>query len=241
MVQFKAVWEQTGKGVDWLIRGQFVVQLLIALGVGKIVQWLVTKYTQVPPTLAAAIWFIASGLVVWFLVVVFRKRTFVQETALEVVAASRGIEDNVKAVTAFYKTGAGPFLDEIEAHFQRLAAHHKSAKEREEFLVKALSGGAVSYLHDMTWAAIFGSQLDALNELNTRGAMIADELRPFYDAAATANPDTYSNYTFDSWLGFMIGQTLIRQDGNVIQITVRGKDFLKYIVLSGRSANGKRN
>jgi hypothetical protein len=232
MVPIKMVWERAGKGVDWLIRGQFIVQVLISLGIGKIVQWLVTKYAQVSPALAAAIWLIASGIALWLLLIILRRKVFVQESGLEAITttAPQGIEANIKAVTDFYKTGSGPFLDEIEAHFQRLAAHHQHNADREQFLIKALSGGAVSYLHDMSWASIFKSQIDALHELNTRGAMTADGLKPFYDAAAAAHREVYKNYTFDGWLKYLVEQTLIRRDGQVIQITIRGKDFLKYIV-----------
>jgi len=219
MVPFRAAWERTAEGLDWLIRGHFVVQLLIAMGIGKIVQWAVTKYAQVPQTLASAIWLIASGLAVWVLLFVFRKRVFVQSSSIEMATApAGGIEDNIKSVTNFYKTGGGPFLDEMESHFQRLAAHHKDAKEREQFLIRALSGGAVSYLHDMTWSSIFKSQLEALHELNARGAMLAEQLKPFYTAASTAHPAVYRAYSFDSWLAYLIGQTLVRQDGGVIPL-----------------------
>lgn len=240
MAPFKKAWDQTGKGVDWLIRGHFVVQLLIALGIGKIFQWLATRYARVPQTLSVAVWLLVSGLTVWLLLALLRKRTFVQQTTLETVAPPGGIEEAIRGVADFYRTGAGPFLDEIEAHFQRLAAHHRDNAERERFLIRGLAAGTVSYLHDMSWASIFKSQLEALNELNVRGATTAETLRPFYNRAAAANPDVYKNYAFDSWLDFLMSHTLVRKDGNVIQITVRGKDFLKYLVQLGRSASDRR-
>ncbi len=70
--------------------------------------------------------------------------------------------------------------------------------------------------------------------------MIVDGLRRFYNAAAAENPDVYQAYPFESWLGYMTGWAIIRQDGNVVQLTVRGKDFLKYLVLAGRSEKQRR-
>jgi hypothetical protein len=102
--------------------------------------------------------------------------------------AAGGVEENVKSVTILYKTNSGPFLDEMEAHFQRLAAHHRDSAERERFLVRALSAGAISYLHDMTYSSIFRSQIEVLDNLNTHGAATLDTLKPSYDAAATASP-----------------------------------------------------
>jgi len=49
--------------------------------------------------------------------------------------------------------------------------------------------------------------------------------------AKSANPILYSNYTFDQWLNFMLSQLLIVfVDGNAVGITVRGREFLKYVV-----------
>jgi hypothetical protein len=136
MVIFRKVSERAGQGVDWLIRGHFVVQLLIASGIGKFVRWLITKYAQVPRMLATSIWFLATGLLLWLLLLVFRKQGLLQQqTPPQTLSESAvGIEANIKAVADFYKMGSGPFLDEIEGHFQRLAAHHKEPAERERFL-----------------------------------------------------------------------------------------------------------
>jgi hypothetical protein len=39
----------------------------------------------------------------------------------------------------------------------------------------------------------------------------------------------------------MRGQVLTRQDGETIQITVRGREFLKYVVQSGFSVDSRSN
>lgn len=74
---FRQAWEQTGRGVDWVIRGHFIVQLLIGFGIGKVMQWLVTKYALVSPQIATAVWLLTSAGVLWLLLVIFRSKVVV--------------------------------------------------------------------------------------------------------------------------------------------------------------------
>lgn len=201
--------------------------------------WLIQRVRHMPVD-----WYVAAVLVALFLAFIFvstRQRKAATQPSTAIQAVEGPVAVSVKAVDEYYKVGSGPFLDELEAHFQRLAVYHKDQKERERFLIRALAAGAASYLHDVSWFTIFRSQLNALNELNSKGAMIRDELRQFYNAAALLNPHLFNDYTFDSWVEYLESQTLIRQDGNIVQITVRGKDFLKYLVLRGFSASQRIN
>jgi hypothetical protein len=169
------------------------------------------------------------------------KRQSLQQTASALVNTSGNIAVAVKSLEEFYKLGyGGPFADELEAHFQGLAAYHANPKEREKFLVRSLAAGAVSYAHESAWNDIWKSQIDALKHVNGSGAVVATELKPFYDAAAATYPQIYGDYSFDGWIRFMKEKTLLRQDGNILQITIRGKDFLKYIVLEGKREDWKR-
>jgi hypothetical protein len=233
MTSMAGVWDKTGRSLDWLIRGHFVVQLLGALGLGKFVQWLLTKYAALPSSLATAVWLLASAGVLWLLLTIFKQKSIVQVSPTQTINPN-AIEQTTKAVDEFYATNNGPMLQETEDYIQRLAVYHKNPAERERFLVRAISACAVSYLYDMAWSMIYRSQLEALNELNARGALDLGQIKPFYEAAAAAYPGTYGAYPFESWLAFLRGQLLITQDGQIVQITVRGKDFLKYLVQCGR-------
>ena len=202
---------------------------------------LLKMFTSIPTWLVYCIILLISGCVfAWLFATVQRaqQKGASPQTDLQLVAAGN-IEQNVSALSDFYGKNRGSFLDELEAHFQRLAAHHEDTAERERFLVRALAVGGLSYLHDMTYSSVFRSQLDVLEMLNTRGATTIDALKPYYDAAAAANHEVYAKHSFEAWLAYMKGQALIRQDGNVVQITVRGKDFLRYLVQEGKSANDR--
>jgi hypothetical protein len=59
---------------------------------------------------------------------------------------------------------------------------------------------------------------------------------PFYTSAAQTFPALYANYSFDQWFGYLRSQGLIREDGDAVSITIRGRDFLKFLIDEGRSA-----
>ena len=89
-------------------------------------------------------------------------------------------------------------------------------------------------LFDEVWHTIFGSQILALEHLNKAMAKIED-LYPYYQEGLDKRPQ----YSFESWFGFLKSNVLIRQEGYNIGITVRGKEFLKYLVNIGRTAKDK--
>jgi hypothetical protein len=118
-------------------------------------------------------------------------------------------------------------------------AHYPKADEREAFYVKIIGIGLQALAYTETWHLIFKSQLLLLKALNQK-VLQFDEARTFYDAAAREYATEYATDTFDRWLEFMRSQFLITQEGARIAITQRGRDFLKYLVHTGRSEDVKR-
>jgi len=227
-----------GKGIDWLIRGQFIVQLLGAIGAGKVLSWLLTRYLVLPRSLDLGIWFLASAGVLWLLLAIFGKKPRVQSNPAQAAIQAvdqKGLTDVVKAVETFYNTNSGPMLQEVEAHAQQLTGYHKNPAERERFFVRTVAAAIVSYIFDVTWLSIYRSQLELMHEINIRKTLTVTDAKHFYDAAAQKYPQVYQRYPFESWLSFLRNQVLIKQDGATMQLTVRGIDFLKYLVQCGLS------
>jgi hypothetical protein len=108
--------------------------------------------------------------------------------------------------------------------------------DKEGFYAKFIGVGLIAYIYDMIWFCIFRSQLLALLELNRKNGMLPmAEIKAFYDAAAASRPDVYGKYTFDQWLFYMKSQLLIIvHPSNMVEITMRSKDFLKYLLHHGR-------
>lgn len=76
-----------------------------------------------------------------------------------------------------------------------------------------------------------------LQFLNTLGAAGTDAaaVRPWYSLAAGREPRIYETYSFDQWLGFLQSHQLVIRNGDVVAITLEGREFLKYLLHQGYS------
>jgi hypothetical protein len=139
--------------------------------------------------------------------------------------------------TAYYS----PLQSDVEKRMSD-AASIADPNNRETFLLKVLGIGAISYTYDTIWWTIYGSQLAFLLDLNQhQGRLPASRAREYYDKAKAEFPNIYLTYTFDNWLSFMAGQILIfRHPSEMIEITQRGKDFLKYLLHWGKDPSVKK-
>jgi hypothetical protein len=72
--------------------------------------------------------------------------------------------------------------------------------------------------------------------LNARdeGGQIS-ELTPFYEAAKMIYPLWYRNYPFEGWIGFLESSKLILLRESRFFITIAGREFLKYLVGTGKT------
>jgi hypothetical protein len=129
---------------------------------------------------------------------------------------------------------------ETEARM-RNAANQDQANDREGFYLKFISVGLLVYNYDTIWFQIYRSQLEALLDINRHnGILPLTQVRTHYDQAAAAHAEEYkkTNVTLENWLGFLVGrQMVIRHPSDMIEITVGGKDFLKYLLHWGREAH----
>lgn len=110
-----------------------------------------------------------------------------------------------------------------------------SHEEKEKLLLRLLASTTILRSFDLTYYLIYGSQIMALQHLNDlRGATIpVSQLREFYDLAKKTDPQFYGDYSFEGWFQFLMASLLIRRDGDIVSITVRGKEFLKYLLEQG--------
>ena len=134
-----------------------------------------------------------------------------------------------------------PVTAEIETNI-KIAAEQNQPGDHEGFYARFIGIGVVSYMHDMTWAYIFKSQLLMLAEANHRnGHLPLHDAKVYYDNAVANYPRVYESYSFQQWLNYVVvsEQLLVRHPSDMLEITHRGKDFLKYLAHWGRDANAK--
>lgn len=111
----------------------------------------------------------------------------------------------------------------------------ENANEREAFLLKFSASCQIALMFEETYRLIYGSQLIALQALagHDKSIMTAvDNLRPFYHQGASMGLN-HESVSFDAWLWFLTHTVLTAREDEQIGITVRGKEFLKYLVERG--------
>jgi hypothetical protein len=106
--------------------------------------------------------------------------------------------------------------------------------ERERVLIRVAAVTGICFLFERAYVLIFGSQLWLLQALNS-AVRTKQEILPIYTNAKAAAPQLYSQYSFEQWLNFLVSQSLILINGETVAITVRGREFLKYLIQEGHT------
>lgn len=105
--------------------------------------------------------------------------------------------------------------------------------DRARYLLRQLTVCMILRAFDYTYSLIYGSQIIALQQLNGRVDMTLDDLRPMYDFAAAAYSERYQNFSYEDWFGFLTQSRLVLEDGEYVRITVRGREFLRWLMAAG--------
>jgi len=82
---------------------------------------------------------------------------------------------------------------------------------------------------ERTHRPIFGSEIAALHLMNQQGPQPESAIKPIFEAARSKEPQFYGSYTFEKWIGFVIGEIAVRCDNGLYGITVFGRSYLDYI------------
>ncbi len=109
-----------------------------------------------------------------------------------------------------------------------------SPTDREELLIKALAECQIVVLFEQIYRIIFGSQIEALHFLaSTPGfSTEVDNIADYYKKSVRCGLDP-EKVSFEMWRGYLESTVLVLQEGTRIGITVRGKEFLKYLIEQG--------
>jgi hypothetical protein len=100
-------------------------------------------------------------------------------------------------------------------------------------LVRHLASAYIGWTFEITYRTIWGTQLSLLEYLNANPGQPVDAVRPFYEIGASVYSGRYQGYPIQQWLGFLKDSLLLREDGGVLNITVRGREFLLYLTRYG--------
>ncbi len=106
-------------------------------------------------------------------------------------------------------------------------------------LIRHLAATQIALSLERIDRLIFGSQLMLLQFLNTLQGASHEQAKLIYGEVASTHSEFYDTYSYEDWLGFLVGAGLISNDGDEISITQVGREFLSYLTLLGRRLSGR--
>jgi hypothetical protein len=125
---------------------------------------------------------------------------------------------------------------------QRLGSRWKSLgflypeMDTADVLIRQLAAQQCLTLFESTYRLIFGSQISAMEQINTHGPQSSQTLSGiFYETAKALYPDFYATYSFESWLSFLTRHEMVQKvdDRDEFVLALAGKDFLVWLVNNG--------
>ena len=143
-----------------------------------------------------------------------------------------------EGLTEFLEGFQSPLLLAVEAYIEKdlQDGGFTDPAHVRKVLLKRLAGVLITAHFEDVQRIIFASQLEALDFLCEQFTPTPkDTLKNrFYDKAVTVFPMVYKNRSFDTWLGYLREQDLVDETAEGISLSVRGREFLKWRVGSGR-------
>lgn len=107
----------------------------------------------------------------------------------------------------------------------------KDDKQRVAMLLRYVALVTVANEFINVHSKIFGSQMDLLVVLVGRQSPLPlEDVEAAFQAVRTSQPEFHKNTLFKDWLGFLLAVGLVAQVGQGVDLTQRGKDFLKFLI-----------
>jgi len=111
-----------------------------------------------------------------------------------------------------------------------------NGEDLKKVLVRHLAIFQILFYFEQINNAIWGTQIQLLEELNTKPVgETKDDLKRFYDYGASLYPTTYEKYAFENYLYYLTESQLITEKEGRYFITQLGREFLVYLVSSGKT------
>jgi len=144
-----------------------------------------------------------------------------------------------KAVDELMRLGDSPLMLEaeklirIDIEERGLNAESDSCK----VLIRHLAATQIALDFEQIYNLIFGSQIFLLKKLNevVGQGLEEEQIEKHYHAVQEIYPDSFGDWSFEQYLQFMFSRNLLTKQDGKIHITVKGVEFLVWMVKTGHS------
>lgn len=139
-------------------------------------------------------------------------------------------KENVSAAEKF-EEGFGSIVlafreKKIKEHLQ---SFNEDKEEREKYLIRTLAEFTITLEFEKAYWRIWGSQLLALQFLNSHSGATTESLEVFY----SNKQDELKGISFEDWWNFLEFHNFATTKDSVVRITPVGREFLIYIMKEG--------
>ena len=111
--------------------------------------------------------------------------------------------------------------------------------ELEKLLIRVLAVTQILAHFERTYSVIWDSQLDLLRHLNSQDDGVEDEaVAEYYEAVVDEHPLLKDLEGIDTYLAFLESNNLVARSAGIVAITIVGREFLKWLVESGKPDRG---
>jgi hypothetical protein len=113
----------------------------------------------------------------------------------------------------------------------------ETESEASGVLIRQLTMARVGLFFEWAYGQIFGSQISLLKKLNevSGEGLTPQFVETFFASVKQKYPDPYKDWEIDRYLSFLRDQLLITTKDNNHHITIRGSEFLVWLVKNQRS------
>jgi hypothetical protein len=232
--------------LKWMELAKFVLDMLVTISSWNLVKQLVSYVPQISPGWASVITWSAAAAV-FFLLFRWHDKIFPLQrqtqgsASLLTNVADAGLPAGINIKEFFRTSYRTPAESEVQKNF-KLVAQQEEPNDHEAFYLRFLGVGFIAALFDSVWWPMYRSQLLALMEVNRNGGVLPKaQVRAFFEKAQAEYPNEYETDSFERWFSYLTRNGLVLDHpSDMVEITVRGKDFLKYLTHWGREPKDKR-
>lgn len=237
--------------LDWLHHAYWIREFLVSTGVWTWATKWAVQNAYIAPAYQWPITALLVGISMYLLTLVRhlwpKKKTSASNrqnaAALVINPTETGLPADVDIKEFFRLAYRTPLEAEVRKNFY-LLARQEQPKDIEKFYLEFIGIGFVAVAYDNIWWPMYGSQLAALIEVNRNAGLVPlSKVKGFFDQAEREFQKEYKRdgITFDAWLSYLTRNLLvIRHRSDMVEITVKGKDYLKYLTHFGRGLATKR-